>query len=89
MTSAILIFGIAFRLLQVYLDRLFSEAVRMLGQRWLCFGLTIILGLLAGFITAVVAALVFAEALSLLRLIELRRLPRRCSDALRSGSAGA
>lgn len=68
LTSAILVFGIAFRLLQVYLDRLFSEAVRMLGQRWLCFGLTIILGLLAGFITAVVAALVFAEALSLLRL---------------------
>lgn len=68
LTSAILVFGIAFRLLQVYLDRLFSEAIRMCGKRWMCFGLTIIVGLLAGFITAVVAALVFAEAISLLRL---------------------
>lgn len=34
----------------------------------MCFGLTIILGLLAGFITAVVAALVFAEAVALLKM---------------------
>lgn len=68
LTSAILVFGIVFRLLRVYLDRLFSEAIRMFGQRWLCFGLTIILGLLAGLITAVVAALVLTEAISLLRL---------------------
>lgn len=68
LTSAVLVFGIAFRLLQVYLDLLFSKAIRMFGKRWMCFGLTIILGLLAGFITAVVAALVFAEAISLLRL---------------------
>jgi len=68
LTTAILIFGIIFRLLQGRLDRLFSKAIRMFGHRWLCFGLTIILGLLAGFITAVVAALVFAEAISLLRL---------------------
>ena len=68
LTSAILVFGVAFRLAQVYLDRLFSEAVRMLGQRWFCFGLTIVLGLLAGFITAMVAALVLAEVLSLLKL---------------------
>ncbi len=68
LTSAVLVFGIVFRLLRRYLDRLFSEAVRMFGQRWMCFGLTIILGLLAGFITAVVAALVFAEAVSLLKM---------------------
>jgi predicted cation transporter len=67
-TSAVLVFGIAFRLLRVQLDRLFSLAVIMFGQRWLCFGLTIILGLLAGFITAVVAALVFAEAVALLKM---------------------
>jgi predicted cation transporter len=57
-----------FRLLKVRLDQFFSGAIRIFGQRWLCFGLTIVLGLLAGFITAVVAALVFAEAISLLRL---------------------
>ncbi len=68
LTSAVLLFGIAFRLLQVRLDRLLSRGVRVFGQRWLCFGLTIVLGLLAGFITAVVAALVFAEAVSLLKM---------------------
>ena len=36
LTSAVLGFGIVFRLMQRYLDRLFSEAVRMFGQRWLC-----------------------------------------------------
>jgi predicted cation transporter len=68
LTSAVLVFGMAFRLLRVQLDRLFSLAVIMFGQRCLCFGLTIILGLLAGFITAVVAALVFAEAVALLKM---------------------
>ncbi len=68
LTSAVLGFGIAFRLMQKRLDRLLSEATRVLGQRWLCFGLMIVLGLLAGFITAVVAALVFAEAISLLKM---------------------
>jgi predicted cation transporter len=68
LTAAILIFEIMFRVLQAHLDRLFSEASRIFGQRWLCFGLTIVLGLSAGFITAVVAALVFAELISLLRL---------------------
>ncbi|MGO9454769.1 MAG: DUF1646 family protein [Candidatus Binataceae bacterium] len=68
LTSAVLGFGILFRLMQARLDQLFSKAIRMFGQRWLCFGLTIILGLISGFITAVVAALVFAEAISLLRL---------------------
>ena len=68
LTSAVLVFGIAFRLMRSRLDQLLSGAVRMFGQRRLCFGLTIILGLLAGFITAVVAALVFAEAVSLLKM---------------------
>ena len=47
---------------------LLSRGVRVFRQRWLCFGLTIVLGLLAGFITAVVAGLVFAEAVSLLEI---------------------
>ena len=68
LTSAVLVFGIVFRLLRARLDRLLSAATRMFGQRWLCFALTIVLGLLAGFITAVVAALVFAEAISLLKM---------------------
>ena len=68
LTAAVLVFGIVFRLLRARLDRLLSAATRMFGQRWLCFALTIVLGLLAGFITAVVAALVFAEAISLLKM---------------------
>ncbi|HUA33504.1 MAG TPA: DUF1646 family protein [Candidatus Binataceae bacterium] len=68
LTCAVLVFGIVFRLLRVKLDRIFAHAIRSLGQQWLCFGLTIALGLLSGFITAVVAALVFAEAISLLKM---------------------
>ncbi|MGD0117098.1 MAG: DUF1646 family protein [Candidatus Binatus sp.] len=68
LTLAVLGFGVVFRLLQAHLNRIFTGAVRRFGQRWLCFGLTIVLGLLSGFITAVVAALVLAEAISLLRM---------------------
>src|SRR5271168_4091467 len=68
LTAAVLVFGIVFRLMEARLDRLFSTATGMFDQRWLCFGLTIVLGLRAGFITAVVAALVFAEAVSTLKM---------------------
>lgn len=68
LSAAVLIFGIVFRFLRNYLDRLFAGAIKIFGERWLCFGLTIISGLLAGFITVVIAALVFVEAISLLRL---------------------
>ena len=68
LTLAVLVFGIVFRLLRARLDRPLSAATRRFGQWWLCFALTIVLGLLAGFITAVVAALVFAEAISLLKM---------------------
>ena len=68
LTSAVLVFGIVFRLGRESLDRLFVEAVRVFSHRWLCFGLTLVLGLLAGFITVIVAALIFAEAVALLKL---------------------
>ena len=68
LTSAVLVFGVAFRVLRAHLDRAFSQVSIMVGKRWLCFGLTIVLGLLAGIITVVVAALVFAEAIALLKL---------------------
>jgi predicted cation transporter len=68
LTLAVLGFGVAFRLFRARLDRVFAGIVRKFGQRWLCFGLTVILGLLSGFITAVVAALILAEAISLLRM---------------------
>jgi hypothetical protein len=39
LTSAVLVFGFVFRLLQEHLDRVFSQAIGVFGQRWLCFGL--------------------------------------------------
>src|SRR5579863_4599130 len=66
-TVAVLVFGAAFRLLRDYLDRLLDRAIRLLHPRILCFCLAIALGFLAAFITPVVSALVFVEAIFLLR----------------------
>jgi predicted cation transporter len=68
LSAAVLVFGVVFRFLRNHLDHLFAGAIRIFGERCLCFGLTIIAGLFAGFITVVIAALVFVEAISLLRL---------------------
>jgi len=67
-TLAVLVFGAGFRLLRDYLDSLFASAVQVLDVRVACFWLTMILGFLAAFITPVVCALVFVEAISALRL---------------------
>ena len=66
-TLAVLIFGAAFRLFNDPLDELFGHALQILEPRLLCFSLAIVLGFLAAFVTPVVAALVFVEAISLLR----------------------
>jgi len=66
-TVAVLFFGATFRLLRDYLDQLLRRVIRLLDPRILCFCLAIILGFLAAFITPVVSALVFVEAVSLLR----------------------
>jgi predicted cation transporter len=66
-TLAVLAFGAAFRFSKSYLDELFGGALEQLSPRILCFGLAIILGALAPFITPVVSALVFVEAIALLR----------------------
>jgi predicted cation transporter len=66
-TLAVLVFGAGFRLLRDYLDQLFRRAAQMRHPGLLFFWLAVILGLLAAFITPVVAALVFVEAISLLR----------------------
>ncbi len=66
-TVAVLIFGATFRLLRDHLDQLFRQAIRLVDPRILFFCLAIILGFLSAFITPVVSALVFVEAISLLR----------------------
>src|SRR5271166_4104995 len=66
-TMAVLVFGAAFRLLRNYFDQLLRWVIQWLDARIVCFCLAITLGFLAAFITPVVAALVFVEAISLLR----------------------
>ena len=66
-TAAVLAFGAAFRLLADYVDRLFGSVIRLLAPRILYFCLAIVLGFLAALITPVVSALVFVEAISMLR----------------------
>ena len=66
-TLAVLAFGAGFRLLGDDFDQVLGRVIRLLDPRILCFCLAIILGFLAAFITPVVSALVFVEAISLLR----------------------
>jgi predicted cation transporter len=66
-TLAVLVFGATFRLLRDYLDQLLRIEIQSMDPRLLCFCLAIMLGFLAPFITPVVSALVFVEAISLLR----------------------
>src|SRR5579863_6007734 len=66
-TAAVMVFGAAFRLSKPYLDDLFATAVELLEPRTLCFLLAIMLGALAPLITPVVSALIFVEAIVLLR----------------------
>ncbi len=66
-TAAVLVFGGIFRLMRGYLDMIFRRAIEATDPRVLCFTLAIGLGFLAPFITPVVAALVFVEAISMLR----------------------
>ncbi len=67
-TLAVLLFGAAFRLLRDFLDELFASVVQVLDAKAICLLLTIVLGFLAAIITPVVSALVFVEAISVLRL---------------------
>jgi predicted cation transporter len=66
-TAAVLVFGAAFRISKAYLDELLAGVVEVLGPRLLCFFLAIMLGALAPLITPVVSALIFVEAIALLR----------------------
>ncbi len=67
-TLAVLVFGIAFRWSRGYLDALLARLIFMIEPLRICFYLTIVLSVLAPFITPVVAALVAVEAIALLRL---------------------
>ncbi len=65
---AVLIFGGAFRYARPLLDRAFARITNAVKPRWICCALILVLGAVAGLITAVMAALVLVEAISYLRL---------------------
>jgi predicted cation transporter len=68
LATAVLIFDAILIAMHKTLDRWFDILIRRISARWICFGLIVVVGLLAGLITAVVAALVFVELIELLRL---------------------
>jgi predicted cation transporter len=68
LTIAVLVFGVAARLARPTLDRTVGRLVKLIGPRWIYFGLIIVLGLLSSVITAVIAALILVEAIALLKL---------------------
>jgi predicted cation transporter len=67
-TLAVLVFGAAFKLLRGSMDQLLTRLSAAVDPRRICLGLTIVLGFSAALTTPVVSALIFVEAISLLRL---------------------
>src|SRR3972149_6245377 len=68
LTIAVLVFGAVARLLRPVLDRCVETLLAAVPVRWIYFGLIVTLGLLSSVITAVIAALVLVEAITLLGL---------------------
>ena len=68
LTIAVLVFGAVARLMRRTFDRWIERLLGVMSAHWICFILTVALGLLSSVITAVVAALVLVEAISLLNL---------------------
>jgi predicted cation transporter len=68
LTIAVLGFGVIARLARPALDRGVGRLAKLIGPRWIYFGLIIVLGLLSSVITAVIAALILVEAIALLKL---------------------
>jgi predicted cation transporter len=68
LTIAVLVFGAVARLMRRTFDRWIERLLGVMSAHWICFILTVALGLLSSVITAVVAALILVEAISLLNL---------------------
>ncbi len=83
-TLSVLVFGTISRLLRDYFDRLLGRVIVVLNPRMLCFCLAITLAFLAAFITPVVSALVFVEAISLLRCDRRSEVAATCLPVSRS-----
>jgi predicted cation transporter len=68
LTIAVLVFGAIARLARPFLDRGMERLVGVIAPKWIYFGVIIVLGLLSSVLTAVIAALILVEAISLLKL---------------------
>jgi predicted cation transporter len=68
LTLAVLVFGVVARLARPTLDNFVNRLVGIVAPHWIYFGIIILLGLLSSVITAVIAALILVEAISLLKL---------------------
>ena len=68
LTLAVLVFGAIARLMRPTLDRWIERLLGVMSAHWIYFMLIVALGLLSSVITAVIAALILVEAISLLNL---------------------
>jgi predicted cation transporter len=67
LTGAVLVFGIAAKLIRPKVDAAIRSLVGIVAPRWIYFGVIIILGLLSSVITAVISALILVEVIALLK----------------------
>jgi len=67
-TAAVLIAGLLFRELKVFIERYVNQTVKITGLRLFSFLLVFLLGLISSAITAIIAALVLVEAITHLKL---------------------
>lgn len=68
LTIAVLVFGAIARLMRTTFDRWVERLLGVMSAHWIYFILIVALGLLSSVITAVIAALILVEAISLLNL---------------------
>jgi predicted cation transporter len=68
LTIAVLVFGAIARLMRPAFDRWIERLLGVMSAHWIYFILIVVLGLLSSVITAVIAALILVEAISLLNL---------------------
>jgi len=68
LTVAVLVFGVAARVMRPVFDRGLKRVQETFSARWIYFTLIVALGLLASVITAVISALLLVEAIAMLKL---------------------
>jgi predicted cation transporter len=68
LTVAVLVFGVAARIVRPALDQGLQRIQETVSARWIYFTLIMVLGLLSSVITAVISALLLVEAIAMLKL---------------------